>query len=170
MHSDNPTINSAFTNHQSSFIQKNRAVDWILSKSLPDVDQVKAMSYKKLRKTYEQPKAAPMETSTTQPNEYWDDAMTTDKQHSITRLFFQNVRGLQLSRRYSKDKWLQLLEYTKEHKINVVGVAETCTSTSKNRTKHLLQRTSNSAFIQANLCWSNSNFITEQIIALGGRY
>lgn len=182
LHSINVEVNSAFVNHQKSFKRKNRAVDWILKQTIPDVQQTKDNLYTKLREQYESPnnneaqaefRATISNNSSSQTesiltHEYWGDNLDCEKQRTHTRLFFQNVRGLQTSKHNRQDKWLTILEHANRQSFDIFGLAETCTNTTRHRIRHLLQTTAHKVFLQTNVCWANNDFVTDTNYRPGG--
>lgn len=182
LHSTNAEVNTAFDHHQKAFKRKNRAVDWILNQKEQDIHKVRTELYEQLQvqhaisndgiNTATVPTIAGHRGLVLQPgilsNEHWGDSLQQDKPSHHTRLYFQNIRGLQTSRKNSQDKWFQILEYAHQHSFDIFGLVETCTNTSRHRIRHLLDGTTRKVFHQANLCWATNDFVTDTNYRPGG--
>lgn len=168
-HSNNIVINTAFEQRRKAHVRKNRAVDWLLSQPAPDTTKIKE-SIAALEETAADVQEALERDEQTREsvlNETWGDVLS-EKTKNYTRIYFQNVRGLQLTKRSSTDKWASILEYANRHSFDIMGLAETCTNTNHHRVRHRLQAVTNQAFIQTNLCWSDNDFITDTSYRPGG--
>jgi hypothetical protein len=99
-------------------------------------------------------------TKKPKPNDTWGSTISTPP-HKSTRLYFQNINGLQLQRNLSR--WQSHLQYMKETGTSIWGLAETNTNWSLNHIRKSIQHQSKMLFPNCSLSFSNNRFQTNTL-------